>query len=1021
MAKKIANKDLFDDNIGVDLKNTLENMLALVKELKKEFQSVAKSSQNALKANKLNDPEDVKKFGEEKKKVNDTLKDLTKLEKEELKLIKKLMQVNTEQNKVNIGLKESIKDQNAEVRNSIKLDKAKDGSLKKLRLELARNKKEYIELSKAERENIDIGGKLKQAIQAQTSELKEQEEAIGITARNVGNYKESVKEALAETDIFSTALNANADVAGIAGKAAATLSAIQKTLKKIVKEETKEEVINTVVKEENKNATVKLSFAQRALNIVMGKGTKALKVFKTALAATGIGLIVLALGSLVALFTQTQSGVDSLGKKIRQVGAFISVLVGRLAQIGSGIIGLFSAMGSFLSGDFKEAANKASSSVNKLTSSFDGFGKAVADAVEETGKLVDLEIAFRKENRELQKSIELLTTESERLTAISDDATRSFKEREDAAESARKVQEKLGNASIKLAQTELDLLNKQLEIDKQGGRELTDIQLDEQLEAQKKLIEAEREALLISIDNEKTRRELVQDRLERDLDILIDGFDNQKTINEQLIADDKKTFAERQKLFEETTRLANQSFESQKAILAELSKAGIDVDELLGLDAVELNKRIRALEQSEIIEGRTLEVIRERRIVLQDLAVIEKELNELRLASEKRLQTAIANIRAENLEDEQASLEQLEILRFESRKLELEEEFKLLDKKEELNALIREEEIKHQEKLDDIAIGGVQKRNSKILKEIELQGIEQGKTNNEIADDLKMERIRQLEEEIQIRKEKGEESIDQELELAKLRKEVTAKANKEILDATDAFAQETAKFIDQLQQKKIDALDKEIEASQNVQNQLLKLAEAGQLEAGQSLADAQKREAELQAEKEKRLRAQKNTELGLAALGTFTANVAAGEKQPLAKTVGQITALLAFVSSLPAFEKGGLVEGDEKIVRINEKGEEFVVNHNSTKKYGTDMLNEINDGTFDPSKYMSDATYRNVVYSPSFQTDRLEKKMDSVKKAIENKPVPRWSVSEITGSILEEWESKHNLIRKHYKKQDKLW
>ena len=45
---------------------------------------------------------------------------------------------------------------------------------------------------------------------------------------------------------------------------------------------------------------------------------------------------------------------------------------------------------------------------------------------------------------------------------------------------------------------------------------------------------------------------------------------NQKTINERIIGNEKETLEKRARLFEETTKLANKSFEGQKKVIEEL-------------------------------------------------------------------------------------------------------------------------------------------------------------------------------------------------------------------------------------------------------------------------------------------------------------------------------------------------------------------------------------------------------------------------------------------------------------------
>ena len=273
---------------------------------------------------------------------------------------------------------------------------------------------------------------------------------------------------------------------------------------------------------------------------------------------------------------------------------------------------------------------------NELGKAISGVTKKVKDNANAFAALAEARRRVRRGNRELEISIENLITQEEKLNAIRDDQTRGFKEREAAAELSREALAKRSEEQIKLAQNNLDLINLEVELRRRNGEEIGDL-LDSQLEAQKTLISAEREFTIAVIENEKERAQVRQDRLERDLDFAIDAFDAQKSRNERLIADGKRAFEERKRIFLETARLADQSFGRQEEIINDLSNAQVDLNELLKLDAIALTERVRSLEQSEVVEGRTLEVIRERITVLQDLEDIQRELNEEELERQKRV------------------------------------------------------------------------------------------------------------------------------------------------------------------------------------------------------------------------------------------------------------------------------------------------------------------------------------------------------------------------------------------------
>lgn len=334
---------------------------------------------------------------------------------------------------------------------------------------------------------------------------------------------------------------------------------------------------------------------------------------------------------------------------------------------------------------------------NEATTDFIDKAKASAEA---NAELERKTIAFEKAIRPLETRLAKLNGLIEQQQIIAGDSTQSFSTLNDAILKGQELQEQRAAINFKIATQELALVKEQIRIKNLAGKAGVEL-LDKEKDATIKLIEAQNDLKNETLENEKELRQIKQDRLEIDLDILIDGFDNQKTINERIIANEKETLDERRKIFEETTRLAEESFRGQKEVLEDLSAAGIDVDELLLLDATALAKQIQQLEQSEIINTRTLEVIRERKIVVQDLKDAEEELNE---ASQEGL-----DLRADILAQEEAlgggSLDDLETKRIENqkasirRRLELTKEGSIeeLTLRKELNDLLLDE----QQKLND--------------------------------------------------------------------------------------------------------------------------------------------------------------------------------------------------------------------------------------------------------------------------------------------------------------------------------
>lgn len=98
-----------------------------------------------------------------------------------------------------------------EIQNNIKIEREQEGSLKQLRAALSNATKEYDELSRAEREKGKRGQELREEIRQITEELKGAEEETQRFYRNVGNYKNSIVEALGLNQGFAGSLMSMAD------------------------------------------------------------------------------------------------------------------------------------------------------------------------------------------------------------------------------------------------------------------------------------------------------------------------------------------------------------------------------------------------------------------------------------------------------------------------------------------------------------------------------------------------------------------------------------------------------------------------------------------------------------------------------------------------------------------------------------------------------------------------------------------------------------------------------------------
>ena len=160
----------------------------------------------------------------EEKKLRETIKESGKSTDEQRKRLAAIKAAQDE-------YKSAIRDLNKEVQNNIKHEKEHDGSLRSLRAQLSNATKDFDSLSKAEREGAK-GKALAKHINELTDELKEAEAETQRFYRNVGNYEESIKKAIAANVPFIGQIQSMIDVSGGASKAIKSLGSAVVNLSK---------------------------------------------------------------------------------------------------------------------------------------------------------------------------------------------------------------------------------------------------------------------------------------------------------------------------------------------------------------------------------------------------------------------------------------------------------------------------------------------------------------------------------------------------------------------------------------------------------------------------------------------------------------------------------------------------------------------------------------------------------------------------------------------------------------------
>lgn len=481
------------------------------------------------------------------KKQGDVLKQIASLKKENQQLKKStdgLTKANTDQAQTYAQNEASIKKLSGESRTYKKIleDQIKvqereqqtvvktDGSINSLRNALNVNKTTYKNLTKEQRENDAVGGKLLKTIEAQDQEYKDLSKSIGNNQVDVGNYKSAVTDLSGSINIMG--VNVGSVIGNLKSKQAAL----------------------------------------RGVTAATKGTTKGLKLFRIALIATGIGAIVVLLGSLIAAFASTQRGADAISKGLAPIKGAFSAIVGilqnaaipafeilknnfvifrnvflagvKLIQLGWAQLFGTDEEVEKLKGELKGLADESIAAGNaivdngkKVAGAFAGAGDKISENIKRQKEIVALGIEIEKqENKQIINSAKLLD-QIKQQEAIAKDTTLSASERNAAVERAKKLSDELADSEKNIL--DLKIQQKTLE-QEQNDTSREDLAELNRLKAEriKKDTEAQARELKflgtknsVAKEEEAKRKKAQDDRLKR----LKDELKLQETLSKNAI------------------------------------------------------------------------------------------------------------------------------------------------------------------------------------------------------------------------------------------------------------------------------------------------------------------------------------------------------------------------------------------------------------------------------------------------------------------------------------------------------
>jgi hypothetical protein len=502
-------------------------------------------------------------------------------------------------------------------------------------------------------------------------DLNETKQSFGNNKENIGNYTESINKSNISNAQFVDTLG---EMPGSAGQAGQAVKGLGDNFKALLK-----------------NPIVLLIAGIVAGLVMLGKAFTQSASGSRTMAKAMAGLegafgaiikLVEPLGKFIEkAFKDPQKAVEDLWEVIKQnLINRVMAVPAIFEALGRGIVAQFKVMGAGIrvalanvpiigeAIDGEKATKDLKNALSELADSaidtgqafiqmqtgitaeqFEGIGEVLTETAKQAAlfaeamiKLNEAQFVSRQNARFLQKDIAVLNAELELLTATADDSTLSMTENKDAVIEAGKVAVKVAQQEKALAGARLGIINQELALRRSFGEDVQDL-LDQQLEAQISLLDAENKAVETERALGQKQREIQRDITEQRLDILIDGADKIKTINENIITNEDLTLEKRRSVIKETEDLLTGSYQAQ---LNEVKGYVNDYEGLQDLinetDAVQLQKKIEGLGANEIISNRILEIVKERQQAERDFAEIAENLDR---EERERKKDAVADIK----------------------------------------------------------------------------------------------------------------------------------------------------------------------------------------------------------------------------------------------------------------------------------------------------------------------------------------------------------------------------------------
>lgn len=313
----------------------------------------------------------------------------------------------------------------------------------------------------------------------------------------------------------------------------------------------------------------------------------ALRIMGTAVKATGIGLLITAVGGAIAYFTRFQSGIDTVSRVLESASAVVNVMVDRVVKLAS-------AIGSFLSGDFSGAAASLEASFSGIATELVNAATAAYDLEKRVQNLRDATRTANVENARLSAQLE-------GLRRIADDDTQSIQKRNAARQSAAKIEQQLANDGIDKALEAQQIAAGKFALDRENATK-RDALAQAEIDLQGAIAEKNRAIF----ENEKQGRELQIKQREKSAKALKDESDALEKLRKDL--EKLRVETQPEGIDQELAAVEKKFNDLQKLTIDGVAKLN-EIEKRRGLTSKEQAERQEFVDLAQKLEERRLEAL----------------------------------------------------------------------------------------------------------------------------------------------------------------------------------------------------------------------------------------------------------------------------------------------------------------------------------------------------------------------------------------------------------------------------